>query len=879
MLGKILISIILFSSINISLFVFAEETITKKASLFIILKDNKRQIISKENNVLFSENFEEINDFSEGIAGIKINNKWGFIDKTGKVVIKPQFKDISFFSNGLAFVKKNYHWGAIDKRGKVAIPFKYKSSSYFQNGYAIIEDSNYNQGLINKKGKFIISAGKYSSIHSFNEGLAIVESNGKSGVIDKDNRVLVKLKYDSIEPFKEGLAIFHEYKKGYGIINKSGKVILQPQEKYNISPFSEGLSIIRINIKNNITIYGAIDKFGKIIIKPKYDFISDFINGLAEVRISKNGITYSGSINKKGEIVKQFVKYFPCPSPRYSISTDEKHYKEKINNENFFYDEKGGLHKSNGYDNVYCFDGDFAKIHSEGKWGFINKNNEFIIKPQYSEVVDFRNGFNAVIEDDFHSYIIDKNNIKIYRGDNYGVTPIYANNVTGYYQEVKKDNLILGRYGLSYFSGKRITKPIFDKMFEFSENLALVLKDAEVKYIDKTGKIVIDSKFQDAGSFSEGLALVSEKPKYGYINETGKIVIPPIFDNASAFYNKKAIVNIGSIQPYNDHHYKHIGGKNYLINTKGKIIKEYKDKDYDNYFNNVSKYRHKVLNIDNLLEIATKEIKKINYYTIIDQRHYISFNEGLSVIKTLPKYGYIDKTGKLIIKTKFQNAGNFSEGLAGIQINNEWGFIDKTGEIVIKPQFKSVQEFRSGRAIVELFSYKDDSLPSYNFIYRTGKLISKNNFYSLSDFNKDVSVARDYNNNLLIIDKNANIIKKFNYEETPNNSWEKTFKEGLLGLRINSRYGFVDINGNLVIPDMYEDVKDFSDGLAGVKTPNKWGFIDKNWNVIIKPQYDYVSNFKNGYSIFRLRGKYGVIDTKGKIIIEPIYDNIDFIKS
>jgi predicted DNA-binding antitoxin AbrB/MazE fold protein len=70
------------------------------------------------------------------------------------------------------------------------------------------------------------------------------------------------------------------------------------------------------------------------------------------------------------------------------------------------------------------------------------------------------------------------------------------------------------------------------------------------------------------------------------------------------------------------------------------------------------------------------------------------------------KYGYADKTGKVIIEAKYDagvlykenkkvvfSAGSFSEGLAGVNINDKYGFIDKTGKVVIEPKFNSVGDF------------------------------------------------------------------------------------------------------------------------------------------------------------------------------------------
>jgi translation initiation factor 6 (eIF-6) len=53
------------------------------------------------------------------------------------------------------------------------------------------------------------------------------------------------------------------------------------------------------------------------------------------------------------------------------------------------------------------------------------------------------------------------------------------------------------------------------------------------------------------------------------------------------------------------------------------------------------------------------------------------------------------------------------------------------------------------------------------------------------------------------------------------------FREGLAGVEINGKYGFIDTKGNLVIPPVYDDAWHFSEGLARVEINGKWGYIDK----------------------------------------------------
>ena len=57
-----------------------------------------------------------------------------------------------------------------------------------------------------------------------------------------------------------------------------------------------------------------------------------------------------------------------------------------------------------------------------------------------------------------------------------------------------------------------------------------VFKDGKAGYIDTSGNIAIQFKFDGAASFSEGLASVKLNGQWGYINADGETVIEPSFD-------------------------------------------------------------------------------------------------------------------------------------------------------------------------------------------------------------------------------------------------------------------------------------------------------------------------------------------------------------
>src|SRR3989339_851218 len=61
-------------------------------------------------------------------------------------------------------------------------------------------------------------------------------------------------------------------------------------------------------------------------------------------------------------------------------------------------------------------------------------------------------------------------------------------------------------------------------------------------------------------------------------------------------------------------------------------------------------------------------------------------NESLFPVQQDQKWGYIDKTGQIIIAPRFDGAEPFAEGLALVKTGEKWGAMDRTGTLVIQPR-------------------------------------------------------------------------------------------------------------------------------------------------------------------------------------------------
>ena len=97
------------------------------------------------------------------------------------------------------------------------------------------------------------------------------------------------------------------------------------------------------------------------------------------------------------------------------------------------------------------------------------------------------------------------------------------------------------------------------------------------------------------------------------------------------------------------------------------------------------------------------------------------------------------------------------------------------------------------------------------------------------------------------------------------------YSEGLAAVKKNGEWGFVDKEGNEIIPKVYQMVDDFSEGLVAVCQKDKWGYIDKERNEIIQCIYDKVGSFSRGLAMVRKNGEYHVINKYGNEVISKTY--------
>jgi len=212
-------------------------------------------------------------------------------------------------------------------------------------------------------------------------------------------------------------------------------------------------------------------------------------------------------------------------------------------------------------------------------------------------------------------------------------------------------------------------------------------------FINSNHEYFIKPQFDDARYFQEGLAAVKVGEKWGFVNRRGIMVISPSFFRVSCFYDGLSIVH----EP--------TGEEGYIDRTGRYVIKPRFHDAW--YFKNG--FAHVSLNNERWV------IDRSGILVFRCPKHMKYFSENYAAFSNDVKWGYVDKTGKVVIKPKYDAAGDFHEGLAAVKYESSFGYINKKGKYVFFPHYDKAGPFMKGYSYVELDG-KDYKL------YRDGKM-------------------------------------------------------------------------------------------------------------------------------------------------------------
>jgi hypothetical protein len=186
---------------------------------------------------------------------------------------------------------------------------------------------------------------------------------------------------------------------------------------------------------------------------------------------------------------------------------------------------------------------------------------------------------------------------------------------------------------------------------------------------------------------------------------------------------------------------------------------------------------------------------------------------------------------------------NFHQGHAIVMDANRRTYcINRKGEAIFR-QFRFETGFNDSIAVVREGEKVNGERVSYNKFGRMGLMQAKSD-----------------SNLTLLVPPQFDVVGRYGAGRAPvligsdiqrNRDTLSTPEEVILYRRVGGKWGYINQQGRIVLPPVYDGAKGYYNGRAAVRSGVLWGYIDENGSPIGTAEFKYVSPFKG--SLARVR--------------------------
>lgn len=290
------------------------------------------------------------------------------------VVTEPVYNMADAFYSSIGKASQNSKWAIVDAEGNEITEYRWDALGEVTAPLIPAKLSNM-WGYISPNGTTVIPY-QFALAYDFSEGLAhVVLANDVHAYIDETGEVVFNSPFDYSFDVKGG-AICGISEGLYGFCDTSGNVIIPPKYTYAFD-FSEGLAAVQVDGK-----WGYISTYGEYVVSPAYLYAGDFENGYAVCKTSSG----YGIINKNGKKMTAFS------FDHIGRSDDKGRYPVKQGEKSGYIDANGNWLLETDYEYCYTFTDGYARVYSDGLWGYINEEGTEVVPPTFVDCGEYRNG-------------------------------------------------------------------------------------------------------------------------------------------------------------------------------------------------------------------------------------------------------------------------------------------------------------------------------------------------------------------------------------------------------------------------------------------------------------------------------------------------------
>ncbi len=466
------------------------------------------------------------------------------------------------------------------------------------------------------------------------------------------------------------------------------------EPKLNLKKVIGVIIAIAVIVMIIISIVNIVKNSNKKIEVKIYSYYTSYENGKFGVINNDGETVIEPSYDEMITIPNNSKPIFICT---YDVNDETGTYKTKAINEKneeilTGYDTIETIDNYDSKENIW-YEDNVLRVSKDGKYGIIDFNGQEVLPCEYDEI--------SALKGNTNNFIVKKGkNIGLINEKGQAIINTEYKNILTLEEGYKDAYIIVNaddKYGLISTTGTILIEPKYSEVKYLGDsNLFAVKQDKTWQLMDTSeNKILIDKGYEDFKEVKSDNIIVKKDGKYGVITKENKEKIKPEYDDLeyafSIYYIAKKDGKYGVITLDNETVIKFEYKAMTYIENGGFIQADKSDTETVIFDNNLGQKISGIvseINTDNgYIKVYTNnEYKYYNFKLEEKSSSDLLTANSLFLSKKDGKYGYVDKSGKVVIDYIYEDGTEQnSKGFAAIKKDGVWGSINKIGAISCEP--------------------------------------------------------------------------------------------------------------------------------------------------------------------------------------------------
>lgn len=353
------------------------ELIAKKQGKYGVLNINGGKLLDFKYDYITGDNYYseekkyELDGYIVGINNEQGKMQYGYISNKREQILDVEFDKI-YRMNDIKDDENIYLLAEKDgkrqlyKNNKILLDNNYQSINYSEDSKLLILQKDNKYGVTDLNGKQILSV-DYEQIRIPGNYIIAVK-DGKQIIFDLAGTQKDNLAYTNIlKTENENYSVTVDKNDKYGVINKEGDILIE--NKYNYIQYLYDNYFI---VGGETGKSGIINEKGEEILPIKYEVIQ---------KLDKNDIVQA-MIGNVLELYSKDMKNI-VSMENGKLEINDEYIKVYSSNQTTYVSNDGTLKT-----NFEIFDNNIFASEREGKWGFVDKDNNVVVDYQYDKVTE-----------------------------------------------------------------------------------------------------------------------------------------------------------------------------------------------------------------------------------------------------------------------------------------------------------------------------------------------------------------------------------------------------------------------------------------------------------------------------------------------------------